>query len=132
MIKHFSTIILISLITIAIGLSDTSEKYSFKIETSVNCSLHSSWLIGHYEVNSRFECLAKCNLITSCYSVTYNTDSNSINNCALFSKVFLTNELILLKNTNLYFKECKINILFGFFLIKIFVIISRLSNKNIK
>ena len=110
MIKLFSVISLtVKLIIATTELTSVSQKYSVKIDTSVNFSLHSSWLIGHYEVKSRFKCLAKCNLISSCYSVTYNTDSNSINNCALFSKVFLKNELILLKSTNLYFKECKIN-----------------------
>ena len=112
MIKLFSVISLTVKLIIATELVSVSQRYSVKIDTSVNCSLHSTWLIGHYEVKSRFKCLAKCNLITNCYSVTYNMDTNSASNsCALYSKIFLTSELISLKNTNMYFKaQCKINI----------------------
>ena len=118
----FSQLFLFSFIielVVAAGLTIASQKYSIQKDSSINDSLNSSSVIERWEVNSKLNCLMKCNLLTNCYSVTYNMDSNSTNNCVSYSKIFLTNELISSKNTNLYFKECKTNILIRLILILI-------------
>ena len=117
---HLISISFIIKIQTATELVSVSQKFSIQKDTSINGSLNQSWLIENYKINSKLKCLAHCNLITSCSSVTFNTDPSSINNCALYSKVFLSSELVSLKDTNLYFKaQCKINILIRFILILI-------------
>ena len=102
MIKHFSSIMFISLITITIGLADTSEKYALK---KINSSINSTWLIGNYKMSSKMKCFAQCNFMTNCYSVAYRMDSASIYNCACYSKEFATNDSIVMQNSYLYSKQ---------------------------
>ena len=84
------------------------QKYSFQMDISINKTLtNSSWLIRNYNKTGKTLCLAECNLIQNCYSVVYSQDSSSNNNCILFSKYFATSELVSLKNSHFYFKECK-------------------------
>ena len=84
------------------------NKYSFQIDTSINSS---SWLIGNYKKSHKTLCLVECNLLENCRSVTYKHDLSSANNCDLYSKKFSASELVSNKNTHLYFKECKFNLI---------------------
>ena len=88
-------------------LANIFQKYSLQIDTSIKNSISSLWLIGNYKLNSKLQCLSQCNLMKDCYSVTYNMDLISTNNCAMYSKIFEANELISLNKTNLYSQHCK-------------------------
>ena len=93
---------------ILIEASASLEKYFVQNDISVNLtSINSSWSVGYYTFKSKIICLAECNSITSCYSVVYNEDSTLTTNCALYSKYFKANELISMKSSYFYSKECK-------------------------
>ena len=104
MAKYF----LIILQIIKLVLTSTSKKYSTEVNTSIGQTVSSLWLIQSYKLKSKFDCLAQCNLISDCFTATYSSDS--IDNCVLYSRYFSTSELVSLKNTNLYSKECKYDI----------------------
>ena len=106
MIAQTSFIYLLLKILIPAVSSMSQQKYSFKTETNVNTSLNYLWLIRNLKFSSRLECLAQCSLLDDCFSVLYDLNSSSTNNCALYSRIFLSFEFVSLKNTNLYFKEC--------------------------
>ena len=104
MFKQISLISFILIIIRNIRSDQFIQKYSFQVDTSVNSS---SWLIGSYKKLHKTFCLVECNLLENCYSVTYKHDLSLTNNCALYSTIFSASELVLVKNTNLYSKECK-------------------------
>jgi hypothetical protein len=83
------------------------QKYSSEVDTSIGLSVSSKWLIQNYKKSDKTLCLQECNLNDGCYTATYSSDFNLLDNCILYSKYFATSELILLNNTTLYSKECK-------------------------
>ena len=96
------------IILLSAGSFVIPERYYLKKDFSINLTtIDSSWSVGYYTLKSKIICLAECNLIKSCYSVVYNQDSTLTTNCALYSKYFEANELISIKNSYLYSKECK-------------------------
>ena len=87
---------------------ELSQKYSIQVDTSFARDVSSSlWLIQSYKKSGKNFCLVECNLNTDCDTATYSSDSSLIDNCALYSKYFATSELVSLKNTNLYSKDCE-------------------------
>ena len=86
------------------------QKNSIQSDTSIASAVSSTlWLIQSYKFKSKFECLGQCNLKTDCNTATYSSDSSFLDNCALYSKYFATSDLVSLKNTNLYSKDCEWN-----------------------
>ena len=104
MIKYIAIVIQIA----TIGLAGNLQKYSIQSDTSIASAVSSTlWLIQSYKFKSKFECLGQCNLKTDCNTATYSSDSSLLDNCALYSKYFATSDLVSLKNTNLYSKDCE-------------------------
>ena len=107
MIKYISIVSIILIKIISTALATTSQKYSKQVNTSIGSTVSSIGLIQSYKFKSKFECLGQCNLKTDCYTATYSSDSSLLDNCALYSKYFATSDLVSLKNTNLYSKDCE-------------------------
>ena len=104
MIKYIAIVIQIA----TIGLAGNLQKYSIQSDTSIASAVSSTlWLIQSYKFKSKFECLSQCNLKVDCYTAAYSSNGSLIDNCALYSKYFNQSELVSLKNTNLYSKDCK-------------------------
>ena len=99
------SIILIKIISTA--KATTSQKYSIQVDTSINPTVSSIGLIQSYKKSDKTSCLVECNLKVDCYTATYSSNSSLLDNCALYSKNFATSDLVTLKNTNLYSKDCE-------------------------
>ena len=96
-------------LSILIINAELLQKYVTNTGNSINSTLSYPWLIGNYNFKKTINCLIKCNLISSCYTVTISNMSDSLfANCTLYSKYFSSSEMVSLPNTNLYYKDCKI------------------------
>ena len=83
------------------------QKYSFQVDTSISPAVSSLWLLQGYKKSDKSFCLVECNSLSDCYTATFSSDSSVLDNCVLYSKYFNKSELVSLKNTNLYAKECE-------------------------
>ena len=110
MINFISSVLIILIKIISTALAALSQKYSIQVDNSIGHSVSSSlWLIQSYQKSDETLCLVECSLKKDCYTATYSSDSSLIDNCALYSKYFATSDLVSLKNTNLYSKDCEWN-----------------------
>ena len=109
MIKYILIVSIILIKIISAALATTSHKYSIQVDTSIGPTVSSIGLIQSYQKSDKTLCLVECNLKKDCYTLTFSSDSSLIDNCALYSKYFATSDLVSLKNTNLYSKDCEWN-----------------------
>ena len=105
--------LILKIITTSTMPTMSFKKYSIRIDTLINHTTGSSWLIDSFKLNSKFICLSKCNLMANCYSITYSV--STAENCAFCSRYFETSELVSFKNSLFYEKECKQALNFYFF-----------------